>query len=421
MRDDARRLARRQALLDVLGRPERDLRVVHVAGTNGKGSVAAMIASGLAAAGHRVALFTSPDLGDPRERFMLGGAEGFTPISHARLTALELQIEQAAAEVEATYADIEPLGGFELRCAQAWRWMAEERPDVAVVEAGIGARFDATNVFDRPLLAVIASVGMDHADRLGTDLTGIAREKAGAMREGGLAVTSARGVALDALRAAAHGLHARLDLSVPLDGRPSPLGGWDVTMPPDAGWPAARGAAKATHLPLAGRFQLENAGLAIRALALLNELGLAVDEDAARLGLAIVRWPGRMERVADPDGGDWLLDGAHNAPAVAALVESWGEPGVVVAGIQATKDAASMVPALTAGGRPLVTLPVPGAPASWSPTELAGWAAGRVYPAGGIEQALELARALAPGRRRCVTGSLYVVGAARASLFQGVG
>ena len=174
-RDDLRRHARRAALLEALGHPERRFRAVHVAGTNGKGSVVAMVARGLALAGHRVGAFTSPDLAGPHERFALNGV----PLTPQALAALEARVAPSIAAAEAAYPDVEPMGAFERWCAAAWVWLAEANIDYAVVEAGIGGRHDATNVLENKVLTLIASIGMDHADRLGPDLASIAHEKAG--------------------------------------------------------------------------------------------------------------------------------------------------------------------------------------------------------------------------------------------------
>jgi dihydrofolate synthase/folylpolyglutamate synthase len=416
VRDDPRRFERRLALLDALGHPERGLNVVQVAGTNGKGSVAAMVAAGLSAAGRRAGLFTSPDLGGPTERFQVDGHT----IDPRRFAELESHVGPVVTHIEGQFPELGPLGAFERWCAMAWVWLANEKVELAIVEAGIGARYDATNVFERPLLSLVASIGFDHSDRLGTDLASIVHEKAGILRVGVPALTSAKGEALGILRLEAARLGVNLVVTAPLEGEMREAGGWNAFLPPLATTDQHTTASPVpATLALAGRFQLENAGLAVGALRALNESGWKVPDEAIARGLAAVAWPGRMEWVADPAGGDWLLDGAHNPPAVAALVESWGAPDVVVAGIQTSKDAAGMVPSLTAGGRPLVVLAVPGAVSSWDVDELASWAAGRVYPATDVGAALRLARALAPRGRRCVTGSLYLVGAARACLSQG--
>jgi dihydrofolate synthase/folylpolyglutamate synthase len=140
-----------------------------------------------------------------------------------------------------------------------------------------------------------------------------------------------------------------------------------------------------------------------------------VTRAAIRAGLANARWPGRLERLSDPAGGAWLLDGAHNADAAAALVATWEPPAAIVAGFRADKEATAMVSLLTVGGRPLVVAPVPGI-ASWGAADLAAASAGPVFDAADLDQALAIARRLAPTGLRAVTGSLWLVGAARSRL-----
>lgn len=393
---DVDRARRRAALLAALGDPQRGLAVVHVAGTNGKGSTVAVLAAMLHAAGRRVGRFTSPDLAGPHERFWLSG-ETMAP---AELAAREAALAPAFAAAEAAFPHLPPLGPFERWCAIAWTWLAERGCEVAVVEAGVGGLTDATNVFDRPLATLVTAVGLDHTDRLGPDVAAIAAHKAGIFRAGVPALTTAAGEALAVLRAEADRLGAPLTAVAPLPGLPE-AGGWRVELPDG---PA--------HLGLPGAFQLENAALAVAAAGVLG-----LDAAAVRAGLAAVRWPGRLETLSDPAGGEWLLDGAHNPAAAQALTSSWGEPGpaVVVAGFRADKAAREMVATLTAGGATLVVAPVPGAP-SWAAADLAAFARGPVLDAPDLDAALAQARALAPAGRRAVTGSLWLMGAARARL-----
>ncbi|MDB5100050.1 MAG: FolC bifunctional protein [Cyanobacteria bacterium RYN_339] len=394
-REDPRRHARRAALLAALDHPERRFPAVHVAGTNGKGSVAAMVSRGLVLAGRHVGTFTSPDLAGPHERLAIDGVH----IAPAALAALEARVAPAIAAAEAQFPELEPMGAFERWCAAAWVWFAEAGVQVAVVEVGIGGRHDATNALPNRVMALITSIGMDHADRLGPTLADIVREKAGILRADVPAFTSARRPALTMLRAEASAMGVNLHTIPPLVGEELPGGGWRVQLP------------EPTILALSGRHQLENAALAVWALGVMG-----VRPDVISQALATVTWPGRMERVADTDGGTWLLDGAHNLPAAEALTASWGDPMVVVAGFQAGKDAAAMVPTLTAGGRPLIAVAVPGALATWEPEALRPFACGPFHVARDVPEALGMARAIARGGLRAVAGSLYLVGAVRAHL-----
>lgn len=397
---DTARARRRAALLSALGDAQRAFAVVHVAGTNGKGSTVAMLTAMLHAAGHRVGRFTSPDLAGPHERFWLDGRN----IDPAELAAREAALGPAFTAAEAAFPELPPLGPFERWCAVAWTWLAERGCAIAVVEAGIGGATDATNVFERPVATLVTAVGLDHTERLGGDLAAIARNKAGIFRADVPALTSATGEAADVLRATAARVGAPFALTGPLPGEPAPGGGLAVTL---ADGPA--------HLALAGAYQLENAGLAVAAARVLGERGWALGPEHVRAGLADVRWPGRLETLADPAGGAWLLDGAHNPAGAAALIADWGQPAVVVAGFRADKAAGPMVELLTAGGATLLVSPVPGSP-SWSAADLARFARGPVLDAPDLDAALGRARAAAPGGLRVVTGSLWLVGAARARL-----
>jgi dihydrofolate synthase/folylpolyglutamate synthase len=234
----------------------------------------------------------------------------------------------------------------------------------------------------------------------------VALEKAGIFRSGVPAMTTATGEALDTLAAEAARLGAAFRAVSPLAGRAHVAGGWAIDLPDG---PA--------RLALGGRFQLENAALVLAAIESLNARGWDIPSSAVRQGLAEVSWPGRMERLADPEGGAWLLDAAHNPAAVSALVSGWEPPGVAIFGVQRSKEAAAMVAALSDGVRPLIFVPVPEAE-SWEPEELAAFAQGPTYAAPDVEAGLALARRLAPTGLRVVTGSIYLVGAARARLLR---
>jgi dihydrofolate synthase/folylpolyglutamate synthase len=372
-----------------------------VAGTNGKGSTVAMLASVLRATGYHVGRFTSPDLNGPHERFWLDGAT----LSPADLEALSVEVMPVAEAVAADYPDLPDWRPFDLWCAMAWRHFTRAQADVVVVEAGMGGRTDATNVFKAPEATLVTAIGLDHTLWLGNDVSTLALEKAGIFRSGVPAMSTAVGSALETLAAEARRIGAPFLAVRPLVGQPT-RDGWDIE--------AGDGIA---HLPLAGRHQLENAALVLAAVEALRDRGWAVPDAAVHEGLSHVDWPARMERVPDPQGGEWLLDAAHNPQAVRALISSWDMPTLAVIGVQRSKEAAAMVAALSEGGMPLVFVPVPDAE-SWTPEELAGFASGPTHVASDIEEALAIARAVAPTGTRVVTGSIYLVGAARARLLR---
>ncbi|MGD0783170.1 MAG: folylpolyglutamate synthase/dihydrofolate synthase family protein, partial [Candidatus Aminicenantales bacterium] len=297
------------AVLAACGDPQRRYPSVHVAGTNGKGSVCAMLASTLEADGRRVGLYTSPHLADVRERIRIGGR----PIAEADFDRLLGRIRKtigrllAAGRLEAqpTY--------FEVLTILAFLHFAERKVDIAVLEVGMGGRFDATNIVT-PLVSVITSISLDHREYLGRTLAAIAFEKAGIIKPGVPVVSGVEGGAAAAvIRRRAGELHAPL---VPVFGR-------------DAALFAARtvagyrfrydfcGESFPFRLKLPGRHQGENAAVAIAAARTLGCVGKPLDRRVILAGLAAAEWPGRLEAVGRRPLV--LLDGAHNEDGARAL------------------------------------------------------------------------------------------------------
>ncbi len=279
-----------------LGHPERAVPTVHVAGTNGKGSTAAMIAAMLGAAGKRVGLYTSPHLVSFRERIVVGGV----PISEAAVV-------DGVAKIRDVLGASLDLTCFEVMTLLAWNAFREGGVDVVVLEVGLGGRLDATNLVV-PEVAVVTNVDMDHEAFLGSTIAGIAREKAGIIKAGVPVVSGATGEAADVIGARAAEL-----------GSPLEVEGRDFAVTPDGAGALAYRSADGTIGPLtvalAGAHQLRNAALAVRALELAPRLTPSPDELAA--GLAAVRWPGRLQVVCRKPLV--LLDGAHNAAGIEAL------------------------------------------------------------------------------------------------------
>ncbi len=269
-------------LLDAVGNPETRLEFLHVAGTNGKGSVCAMMDAVLRRSGRRVGLFTSPHLVDFRERIRVDGEW----IGEADVTAGLTRLREAAAEWDhaPTY--------FELVTVLGLMHFAESAVDVVVLETGMGGRLDATNVVV-PRVSVITPIAMDHAEWLGADLAAIAGEKAGIIKPG-VPVVSAEQVAEagTVIRRRAEELGATVEFV-------------EVEVPND--W----------EVGLVGRHQRRNAAVAVAALRVA---GFRLEEAVVRVGVAEVRWAGRFERV-----GDVVLDGAHNVQGAAQLVRTWRE------------------------------------------------------------------------------------------------
>jgi dihydrofolate synthase/folylpolyglutamate synthase len=299
-----------RTLLRLLDLPHAPCRFVQVAGTNGKGSVAAMLDAMLGAAGIRAGLFTSPHLVRPNERIRVGGLDIETPDLHRSLTAVRDAIERGiSASLLATHPSF-----FEVATATALRWFAERRVDVAVLEVGLGGRLDATTAIDADV-GVVVSIDLDHTNVLGTTLEEIAREKAGIVKPGMPLVSGVvQQRAIDVVRGActergATFIEARCAAELVADG----LAGLGFRTP--------LGLYERIELSLAGRHQIDNARIALVAFeTLAQRLGFAVDPAAVRAGLGSTRWPGRLQWIDPGDGGArLLLDGAHNPAGLRAL------------------------------------------------------------------------------------------------------
>ncbi len=304
------RLARVEELLANLGDPHRAYPSVHIAGTKGKGSTTAMVASILQAAGYRVGMYTSPHLHTFRERIRLQGE----PIPEQKLITLVEGIRPLL--------DARPqISVFEAITALAMWHFYREAVDVAVFEVGLGGRLDATNVLT-PLVSLITSISIDHIGVLGTTLAQIAREKAGIIKPGVPVVSSPqRPSAMRVIRATAQERQAPLVVGR-RDWR------WRDLGPGDGGQRLAvyrAGSHRAPEypqlwLPLLGKFQLENACTAVAGIEALREQGIEIPAEAVRQGLAQVRWPGRLQVLSrDPLV---VVDGAHNPYSVSQLLAS---------------------------------------------------------------------------------------------------
>lgn len=388
-------LDRVQAACDALGRPQGAYPTIHVAGTNGKGSTAAMLAAALGAAGRRVGLYTSPHLLDFRERIRVGGA----PIARAALDDSMRRLWAAGDFVR------EParLSYFEAATALAFDAFAHAGVEIAVVEVGLGGRLDATNLEGKDLrAAVISRVARDHAAYLGEDLAAIAREKGAIARPGRPLILGAqRPEARAALRSLAGEIGAAL-VDVQTE---TSLG----STPEGLTYRGRRWALGGLRLGLLGRHQEENARLA---LATLERLG--IPPEAARRGLAEARWPGRLQVVSTAPLT--VVDGAHNPEAAAALAASWRalwpdrRPHLVF-GALGDKDWAPMLEALRPLAETLHLCP-PASARAVPPERLLARAPGATaHPNAGA--AIEAAARLA-GRSGAVlvAGSLYLVGEA---------
>lgn len=290
-----------RALLTRVEEPHRRYPVLHIGGTNGKGSTAAMTAAMLQAAGYRVGLYTSPHLIDFRERIRVNG----TMIPEEAVARLVEMLQGVAAP------DLAPTF-FEFTTALAFQYFAECQVDVAVLEVGLGGRFDATNVVE-PLACAITTIGLDHEAYLGSTVEAIAFEKAGIVKP---AVPVALGRIEPSARRVIEQRASEVAAPVYVVGREFSCEGPSTADFRYAGW-----SAQYAHLscPLQGRFQLDNLACALALVELARERGLAVPEDAVRSGLQHVAWEGRLEIVGESP--TVMVDGAHNPAAAAVLAE----------------------------------------------------------------------------------------------------
>jgi dihydrofolate synthase/folylpolyglutamate synthase len=405
-------LDRMREMLDRLGNPERSVPAVLVAGSNGKGSTSALLASIGRAAGYRTALYTSPHLERVEERLQIDGA----PISDgslARILARIVEITESSSDGLPTY--------FEAMTLAAFLWFAEERAELSVLEVGLGGRLDATNVAE-PVLSLITSISLEHREMLGDTLTLIAREKAGILRPAKPALAWIEAPeALESARAEAARIGANLASApdrVRIAGAKSR--GWDgqeVEIETDR-------VLYRLDLALPGAHQLRNLGLAIAAAEELADLGwIRIDKAAIERGVAACRWPGRLESILLENGKRIVLDAAHNPEGAQMLgrflserQEESGEPVDLLLGLLGDKDAAEMLGHLVPHVARIV-LTAPPSPRAKDPAELAA-----LLPAGTtaeviphLDEALEEALAMSP-RTLVVCGSIFLIGAVRERL-----
>ena len=399
-------LRRVEELLSYLGDPHLKARSVHIAGTNGKGSVAAMVASALGASGYTTGLYTSPHLHTWRERIRVGGEL----ISEAELTAL---VERLKPEVEvvnqkATYGR---LTTFELLTVLAFAHFAGNGVDFQVLEVGMGGKFDATNVIN-PEVCIITSIGLDHMDVLGSTLAEIAAEKAGIIKPGSIVVASPQpDEAAEVIRETCRGCGAQL-ITV----------GSDVTWQ-GLGFDSARQLLRVEgrkggyelSIPLLGQHQLDNAATAVAALEVLAGKGFDISREGIIDGLGRVSWPGRLQILSHHPLV--VVDGAHNIDSARRLKQSIEQyfdfdRAILVIGVSCDKDIASIVSELL----PLfdkVIVTRSRHPRAIAPAPLVAEFARHGVEAQAVEDvpsALSLALALAGDKDLlCVTGSLFVV------------
>lgn len=416
-------LERIRELLERLGRSQDRLKFVHVAGTNGKGSICAYLASILSAAGYRTGMFTSPYIERFEERIRVNSAM----ISPDELRDVTLAVR------EHTEAMAEETGDhpteFELMTAVALEHFVRCGCDIVVLEVGLGGRLDSTNVIDAPEACVIARIGLDHTALLGNTLAAIAGEKAGIIKEGSAVVSwpqEPEAMAVIGHAAAEHGCELRVpDFAQLEEGAIR----WEDGASPFRSFSYKEWADLRTGI--LGSYQPQNATVALEVVDVLRGRGWRIPDEAVRAGVAQTRWPGRFEIVeggSSPDGFAIVVDGGHNPQGARALADSLAEvfPGrkpVFVIGVLEDKDYPRMLEDVLPLGSAFVCV-TPDNPRAlpahklarairWTGQDLLGCSA-CVNPvvARDFEDAIRRARELAdPDGLICAFGSLYSVAA----------
>ena len=406
-------LDRVQRLLAALGSPERKLPpVIHVAGTNGKGSTIAFLRAILEAADKRVHVYTSPHLVRFNERFRLG------EMGEGRLVSDE-ELATTLQECERVNAGA-PITVFEITTAVGLLLFARHPADVLLMEVGLGGRLDATNVVDNPLATIVTRISVDHTDFLGPTLDKIAAEKAGIFKRGVPAIVAAQQRdALAVLERQAAKLRAPLKIA-----------GEDWSATEERGRLVYQDEAGLLDLPapkLYGRHQFENAGLAIAALRALPQF--KISPAAFEAGMVKADWPARLQRLGHgrlvelaPAGSELWLDGGHNpdggraiAAALADLEERVSRPLVLIVGMLASKDCEGFLRNFIGLARRLIAVPVPNAEKGLTAEAVADAARAIGLAAtsrDNLDEALDAARKLDldPPPRILITGSLYLAG-----------
>jgi len=406
-------LDRMWRILAALGHPERSLSpVIHVAGTNGKGSTIAFMRAILEAAGLRVHVYTSPHLVRFNERFRIGQGSGGVLVPDETLAAVLAECERANGAA--------PITVFEIETAAAFLLFSRQPADVLLLEVGLGGRLDATNVIERPLATVITPVSLDHSEFLGDTIADIAAEKAGILKGGVPAIVAAQ--PRDAL--------AVIERQAARVKAPARIAGENWTATEERGRLVYQDDNGLIDLPapkLYGRHQFENAGVAIATLRAIDAFKLP--HAAFEMGITKADWPARMQRLSQgalagllPPASELWLDGGHNADggraianALADLEERVSRPLVLVVGMLATKDCGAFLRNFTGLAQRIIAVSIPRQEKSLPAGTVAEAARAIGIPAqsaADVPSALAAIGALAldPPPRVLITGSLYLAG-----------
>ena len=398
-------LSRIRELLDRMGNPEKSLPIVHLAGTNGKGSTACFLAAMLQAAGYKTGLYTSPYIHSFHERMQIDGI----PISDTALDELVGEVRPLADAME------DHPTTFELVTALAFSWFSRESCDIVVLETGMGGSLDATNVIEAPRVAVITPIDLDHMEYLGPTVGEIAKSKAGIIKAGRPVVIARQKP------------EARAVLEETAAAKGAPLREVDVSRivrgPFDfRGQGFSYGGPEHFNIRLLGRYQVENAALALETVDILEEQGFVIPASARASGLEKAHWPGRFELAGQHPAV--IVDGGHNAQGALALEENLARyfPGkeiVFLMGALTDKDLEALLTPVLPLAKQVFTI-TPDNPRAMPAPELAAQISQRGVPALAMT---DISTALAAAKEAageegvvCYFGSLYSVGAVREAL-----
>lgn len=396
-------LERVRVLLAGLGNPEKKLKFVHVAGTNGKGSICAYLASVLKKSGYKTGLFTSPYIARFNERMKINGRE----IGDGELAGIVEQVKPVADAMDDHPTE------FEMMAAAAFLWFSERACDIVVLEVGLGGRLDATNIIPCPECAVIANIGLDHTAILGNTLEEIAAEKAGIIKEGGSVVMyQQQGEVMRTVRDICDERGAELtvpdfdDIAVEFDTREGQVFTYK---------------GEAYAIALLGEHQLYNCVCAIEAVEVLRKRGWEIEHEALEAGLYATSWPARFEIVED---SPWfVVDGGHNPQCAQALSDALmryfpDEKKVLLLGILKDKDYEGIINILAPQFDAFVTV-TPNSDRALSAEDLGKALEKLGKPVSvigdiseGVREALNIAEEI--GAMVCSAGSLYICGEVRA-------
>ena len=396
-------LERTQELLEKLGHPEKQMKFIHIAGTNGKGSTAAMLAAILTESGYRTGLYTSPYIDRFNERMQINGEQ----IPDQELAELTEYILPYARAMEDAPTE------FELVTALAMVWFARRRCEVVVLEVGMGGELDSTNVIDVPEIAIITAMGLDHVAELGPTMTDIARAKAGIIKPGGSVILYGGNPEADRVfeqvcaekNAALY--YPDFSKIIPKE---FDLSGQCFTY---QYWTDVR-------IPLVGEYQMKNAAVVLETVKVLRSKGWKLDGEPVRRGLLATRWPARFEVLRrDPV---FIVDGGHNPHGIRATAESLkrlfpGKKFTFVTGVMADKDVESILGLIVPLAEQFFTVR-PDNPRAMRAEELAARIealGAKATPCGSVAEGVAKAiEAEGTGGVACALGSLYMSGEVRA-------